>query len=73
MNWSAPGLEALSESEVELLAELLAGIKNEDALSLEGVGGLFCALRARDNVPYSAGDNLSWSTPHSSEVGPRFC
>jgi hypothetical protein len=43
---NAPGLEALSESEVDLLAGRLASIKNDDALSLEGVDGLFCALIA---------------------------
>jgi Uncharacterised protein family (UPF0149) len=43
---NAPGLEALSASEVEQLAERLVGIKNEDALSLEEVDGLVCALIA---------------------------
>src|SRR5271165_4348704 len=52
---NAPGLEALSESEVELLAERLEGIKNEDALGLEGLDGLFCALIASpESVPPSA-------------------
>jgi uncharacterized protein len=43
---SAPGLEALSEAEVDRLAERLARNPNPDALSLEGVDGLFCALVA---------------------------
>jgi uncharacterized protein len=43
---SALGLEALSEAEIEQLGERLAGNRNQDALSLEGVDGLFCALIA---------------------------
>ena len=43
---SAPGLESLSEAEVDRLAERLAGNPNPGALSLEGVDGLFCALVA---------------------------
>jgi uncharacterized protein len=43
---NAPGLGGLSEDEIELLAERLAAIDNSEALSLEGVDGLFCALIA---------------------------
>ena len=46
MNLNTPGLEALSEAELDQLAERLDRIENEDALSLEGVDGLFCALIA---------------------------
>ncbi len=42
----APGLEGLSEAEVDRLAERLSRIQNSDALTLEGVDGLFCALIA---------------------------
>ncbi len=37
---------ALSEAEIERLAALLAANRNAEALSLEGVDGLFCALIA---------------------------
>jgi uncharacterized protein len=43
---NAVGLEALSEAEIDQLAERLEGINNKDSLSLEGVDGLFCALIA---------------------------
>jgi uncharacterized protein len=42
----APGLEALSEAEIDQLAERLGRMQNANALSLEGVDGLFCALVA---------------------------
>jgi uncharacterized protein len=38
--------EALSEAEIERLATRLSANKNPNALSLEGVDGLFCALIA---------------------------
>jgi len=51
----APGLEALSEAEIDQLAERLERIANPDALSLEGMDGLFCALIASPiHVPPSA-------------------
>jgi uncharacterized protein len=37
---------SLSEAEIERLAALLAANRNPEALSLEGVDGLFCALIA---------------------------
>jgi len=43
---NGPGLEGLSEAEVDRLAERLSQNQNLDALSLEGVDGLFCALIA---------------------------
>ena len=43
---SAPGLQGLSEAELDRLAERLEQMKNADALDLEGVDGLFCALIA---------------------------
>jgi uncharacterized protein len=43
---NAPGLEALSEAEVDRLAERLAANPNPGALSLEAVDGLFSALVA---------------------------
>jgi uncharacterized protein len=43
---TAPGLEALSEAEIDRLAERLVDNPNQDALSLEEVDGLFCALVA---------------------------
>jgi uncharacterized protein len=42
---SAPD-PALSEAEIDQLAERLGGIQNPDRLTLEGVDGLFCALIA---------------------------
>lgn len=44
MNVSA--LNPMAEAEIEHLTEPLAAIKHPDALSLEGVDGLFCALIA---------------------------
>lgn len=43
---NTPGVEPLSEAELDQLSERLDRIKNADALSLEGVDGLFCALIA---------------------------
>ena len=43
---SGPSREGLSEAEIEQLATRLAANTNPDALSLEGVDGLFCALIA---------------------------
>jgi uncharacterized protein len=43
---NTPGVEPLSESELDQLSERLDRIKNADALSLEGLDGLFCALIA---------------------------
>jgi uncharacterized protein len=43
---SAAGVDPLSEAEIDRLAERLGRIKNANALSLEGVDGLFCALIA---------------------------
>jgi uncharacterized protein len=52
---SAVGADPLSEAEVDRLAERLERIKNENALNLEGVDGLFCALIASpEGVPPSA-------------------
>ncbi len=49
-----PGSELLSETEIAQLAQRLGEIMNPDALSLEGVDGLFCALVASpDMVPPS--------------------
>jgi uncharacterized protein len=43
---NAPGIEPLSEADIDQLAERLGRIRNDDALSLEEVDGLFCALIA---------------------------
>jgi uncharacterized protein len=52
---NAAGVEPLTESEIDLLAERLERIKNKNALSLEGVDGLFCALIASpESVPPSS-------------------
>ena len=51
----------LSETEIDRLSELLEGIKNLDALSLEGMDGLFCALIASpQNVPPSVYMPVIW-------------
>ena len=42
----APGLKPLSDAERERLANFLAAIRNPDALTLQGMDGLFCALIA---------------------------
>ncbi len=42
----ASGREPLSEAEIDQLGDRLAANTNEDALSLEAVDGLFCALIA---------------------------
>jgi uncharacterized protein len=42
----APGMQALSEAELDTLAEFLSQNSNPDALTLEGMDGLFCALIA---------------------------
>ena len=39
-------MDPLSDAELDQLAERLESIKNDDALSLEGLDGLFCALIA---------------------------
>ena len=45
----------MSEAEIDRLAERLERIKNDNALTLEGVDGLFCALIASpEGVPPSA-------------------
>jgi uncharacterized protein len=41
---NAPGMQPLSDAELKQLSERLDRIKNVDALTLEGVDGLFCAL-----------------------------
>jgi yecA family protein len=52
---NAEAMDPLSDAEIEQLAERLERIKNEEALSLEGVDGLFCALIASPvHVPPSA-------------------
>ena len=43
---NAPGMQHLSDAELDQLSERLDRIKNADALTLEGVDGLFCALIA---------------------------
>lgn len=43
---NAGGVDALSETEIDQLGDRLAANRNPDALSLEGVDGLFCALIA---------------------------
>src|ERR1700692_2901124 len=43
---NAPGMQPLSDAELDQLAERLDRIKNADALTLEGVDGLFSALIA---------------------------
>ncbi len=58
---NAPGLEPMSEKEIDQLADRLATIENPDALSLEGMDGLFCALIASpQNVPASAYMPVIW-------------
>jgi len=42
----AASIDPLTEAEIDRLAKRLDRIKNENALSLEGVDGLFCALVA---------------------------
>jgi hypothetical protein len=44
MTMNAPGMQALSDAELDQLSERMDHIKNADALTLEGVDGLFCAL-----------------------------
>jgi uncharacterized protein len=46
MNTKAPGLQPLSDAELDQLGAFLANITNQDALTLEGMDGLFCALIA---------------------------
>ncbi len=46
MSMNAPGMQPLSDAELDQLSEQLGRIKNADALTLEGVDGLFCALIA---------------------------
>jgi uncharacterized protein len=54
MSADAPGFAPISDAEIDHLAEQLAAIKTENALDLEGVDGLFCALVASPaNVPPS--------------------
>lgn len=54
MSGDALGFAPLSEAETDHLGKRLAAIKTENALGLEGVDGLFCALVASpDSVPPS--------------------
>ena len=46
MSFSAPGHQALSEAELDRLAEFLDSIENEEAMTLEALDGFFCALVA---------------------------
>jgi uncharacterized protein len=46
MNAKALAIGTLSEAELDQLSEFLAGINNPDALTLEGLDGLFSALIA---------------------------
>jgi uncharacterized protein len=46
MNAQIPVSESLSEAELDQLSDFLAGLKNSDALTLEGMDGLFSALIA---------------------------
>jgi len=46
MTMNAPGYEHLSDAELESALRALDRIKNADALTLEGVDVLFCALIA---------------------------
>jgi uncharacterized protein len=43
---STSGLQALSDADLDALAEFLGNNTNPDALTLEGLDGLFCALIA---------------------------
>jgi uncharacterized protein len=48
----SPGMQALSEAELDTLAEFLASLNNPDALTLEELDGFFCALIASpETVP----------------------
>jgi uncharacterized protein len=48
----APGMQGLSEAELDTLAEFLGQNSNPDALTLEGMDGFFCALIASpESVP----------------------
>ena len=46
MNAQIPVSGPLSEAELDQLSDFLAGLKNPDALTLEGMDGLFSALIA---------------------------
>ncbi len=46
MDKNAPGLQPLTETELDRLEAFLGTLKNKDALTLEGLDGLFCALIA---------------------------
>jgi uncharacterized protein len=46
MNAQMPVSGSLSEAELDQLSDFLAGLKNPDALTLEGIDGLFSALIA---------------------------
>jgi uncharacterized protein len=46
MNAQLPVSGSLSEAELDQLSDFLAGLKNPDALTLEGMDGLFSALIA---------------------------
>lgn len=46
MNATIPMSGPLSETELDQLSDFLSGIKNPDALTLEGMDGLFSALIA---------------------------
>jgi uncharacterized protein len=45
-----PGLKALSEAELDRLAEFLDSLKNPDAMDLETLDGFFCALIAGPEI-----------------------
>jgi uncharacterized protein len=55
------GVQPLSEAELDTLAEFLANLSNPDALTLEGLDGLFCALIASpETVPPHACLPVIW-------------
>lgn len=65
MNAQIPVTEPLSKAELDRLSDFLAGLENPDALSLEGMDGLFSALIAgpqtvlpRDYLPAIWGGEL---------------
>ena len=65
---NVPVLKPMSEAEIEQLAERLAAIKHPDALSLEGMDGLFCALIASpQTVPPSVYLPMIWGGEHGDD------
>ncbi len=65
---NVPVLKPMSEAEIEQLAERLAAIKHPDALSLEGMDGLFCALIASPRtVPPSVYLPIIWGGEHGDD------